>query len=156
MRFPPSVWGPIFWHTIHVTALAYPENPSYAQKRAAKEFYESLAHLIPCPKCRDHYQTHLQKMPITPHLDRRADLFRWTVEMHNTVNKMLEKPIVKEAESLQFYKRIGARERSPFITQDDLDEIDLRSMIKGGMIGAGVVVAAGALLWWSTRGEATR
>jgi hypothetical protein len=156
MRFPPSVWGPIFWHTIHVTALAYPENPSYAQKRAAKEFYESLAHLIPCPKCRDHYQTHLQKMPITPHLDRRADLFRWTVEMHNTVNKMLEKPIVKEAESLQFYKRIGARERSPFITQDDLDEIDLRSMIKGGMIGAGVVVAAGALLWWSSRGEVTR
>ncbi len=156
MRFPPSVWGPIFWHTIHVTALAYPENPSYAQKRAAKEFYESLAHLIPCPKCRDHYQTHLQKMPITPHLDRRADLFRWTVEMHNTVNKMLEKPIVTEAESLQFYKRIGARERSPFITQDDLDEIDLRSMIKGGMIGAGVVVAAGALLWWSSRGEVTR
>lgn len=156
MRFPPSVWGPIFWHTIHVTALAYPENPSYAQKRAAKEFYESLAHLIPCPKCRDHYQTHLQKMPITPHLDRRADLFRWTVEVHNTVNKMLEKPIVKEAEALQFYKRIGARERSPFITQDDLDEIDLRSMIKGGMIGAGVVVAAGALLWWSTKGEVTR
>jgi hypothetical protein len=156
MKFPPSVWGPIFWHTIHVTALAYPENPSYAQKRAAKEFYESLAHLIPCPKCREHYQTHLQKMPISPHLDRRADLFRWTVDVHNTVNKMLEKPIVKEAEALQFYRRIGARERSPFITQDDLDEIDLRSMIKGGMIGAGVVVAAGALLWWSTRGEATR
>lgn len=156
MKFPPSVWGPIFWHTIHVTALAYPENPSYAQKRAAKEFYESLAQLIPCPKCRDHYQTHLQKMPISPHLDRRADLFRWTVDVHNTVNKMLEKPIVKEAEALQFYKRIGARERSPFITQDDLDEIDLRSMIKGGMIGAGVVVAAGALLWWSTRGEVIR
>jgi len=156
MKFPPSVWGPIFWHTIHVTALAYPENPSYAQKRAAKELYESLAQLIPCPKCREHYQTHLQKMPITPHLDRRADLFRWTVEVHNEVNKLLEKPIVLEAESIQFYKRIGARERSPFITQDDLDEIDLRSMIKGGMIGAGIVVAAGALLWWSSRGETVR
>ena len=156
MKFPPSVWGPIFWHAIHVTALAYPENPSYAQKRAAKEFYESLAQLIPCPKCRDHYQTHLQKMPSTPHLDRRADLFRWTVEVHNTVNKVLEKPIVLEAESIQFYKRIGMRDRSPFITQNDLDEIDLRSMIKGGMIGAGVVVAAGALLWWTSRGEVTR
>lgn len=156
MKFPPSVWGPIFWHAIHVTALAYPENPSYAQKRAAKEFYESLAQLIPCPKCREHYQTHLQKMPITPHLDRRADLFRWTVEVHNEVNKLLEKPIVLEAESIQFYKRIGARDRSPFITQNDLDEIDLRSMIKGGMIGAGIVVAAGALLWWSSRGETVR
>ena len=153
MRFPPSVWGPIFWHTIHVTALSYPSEPTYAQKRAAKEFYESLAQLIPCPVCREHYQTHLQKMPISPHLDRREDLFRWTVDLHNEVNKMLGKPIYTELDSINFYRRIGVRERSPFIDQNDLDEIDLRSMIKGGLLGAGVVTAAGLLLWWSTRGE---
>lgn len=153
MRFPPSVWGPIFWHTIHVTALSYPSEPNYAQKRAAKEFYESLAQLIPCPVCREHYQTHLQKMPISPHLDRRDDLFRWTIDLHNEVNKMLGKPIYTELDSINFYRRIGVRERSPFIDQNDLDEIDLRSMIKGGLMGAGVVAAAGLLLWWSTRGE---
>jgi len=153
MRFPPSVWGPIFWHTIHVTALSYPSEPSYAQKRAAKDFYESLSQLIPCPVCREHYQKHLQKMPISPHLDRREDLFRWTVDLHNEVNVMLGKPKVTELDSINFYRRIGVRERSPFINQDDLDEIDLRSMIKGGLIGAGVVGTAGLLLWWSTRGE---
>ena len=153
MRFPPSVWGPIFWHTIHVTALSYPSEPNYAQKRAAKEFYESLAQLIPCPVCRDHYQTHLQKMPISPHLDRREDLFRWTIDLHNEVNTMLGKPNFTEIDSINFYRRIGVRERSPFIDQNDLDEIDLRSMIKGGLMGAGVVAAAGLLLWWSTRGE---
>ena len=104
MRFPPSVWGPILWHTIHVTALSYPSNPTYAQKKAAKEFYESLSELIPCPVCREHYKVHIQKLPLSPHLDRREDLFRWTVELHNEVNQMLGKPIVSETESINFYR----------------------------------------------------
>ena len=153
MRLPPSVWGPFFWHAIHITALSYPADPSYGQKRAAKEFFESLGHLIPCPKCREHYQQYLQKMPISPHLDRRDDLFRWTVNVHNEVNALLGKPRFTEAESIQFYRRIGARAVSPVISQADLDEIDMRSMVKGGLIGAGIVMGAGALLWWTTRGE---
>jgi hypothetical protein len=143
----------MFWHTIHVVALSYPSNPNYAQKRAAKEFYESMAELIPCPMCREHYKEHLKKLPLSPHLDRRDDLFRWTVQLHNEVNIMLKKPVVSETESINFYARLGARERSPFITQVDLEEIDARSMMKGAMIGAAVVGVAGGLLWWSSRGE---
>jgi hypothetical protein len=66
---------------------------------------------------------------------------------------MLGKPTVTETESINFYTRIGARERSPFITQVDFEEIDSRSMLKGAIIGATVVGMAGALLWWTTRGE---
>jgi len=154
MRLPPSVWGPFFWHTIHITALSYPDKPTYAHKRAAKDLFESLAHLIPCPKCREHYSKHLQKFPISPHLDRRDDLFRWTVNLHNEVNKSLDKPIVTEKESILFYSRIGSRGTSPVISHADLDEIDMRSMIKGGLIGGGVVLSAAALLWWTTKGEA--
>ena len=151
MKLPPAVWGPLFWHTIHIVALGYPRDPSYAQKRAAKEFYESLGSLIPCPVCREHYVTHLQKLPITPHLDRRDDLFKWTVELHNTVNQMLGKPRMLESEVITYYRRIGARGKTPVIHQDTLDEVDLRSMIKGGFIGAGVVFVAGAALWYTTR-----
>jgi hypothetical protein len=138
---------------MHIIALSYPANPSYAHKRAAKEFFESLSHLIPCPKCREHYQTHLQKYPISPHLDRRDDIFRWTVNVHNEVNKSLGRPPVSEMESINFYRRIGARGTSPVINQDDLDEVDMRSMIKGGIVGAGIVLVAGGLLWWTTKGE---
>ena len=153
MKLPPSVWGPLFWHTMHIMALSYPEKPTYAHKRAAKDFYESLAHLIPCPKCREHYSTHLQKAPISPHLDRRIDLFRWTVNVHNVVNKSLDKPSVSEKEAILFYERIGARGTTPVINQEILDETDMRSMVKGGIIGGGVVLAAAALLWWTTKGE---
>ena len=112
-----------------------------------------MAELIPCPMCREHYKEHLKKLPLSPHLDRRDDLFRWTVQLHNEVNVMLKKPIVTETESINFYTRLGARERSPFITQVDLEEIDARSMMKGAIVGAAVVAVAGGLLWWSTRGE---
>jgi hypothetical protein len=150
MKLPPSVWGPLFWHTIHITALGYPQNPSYAQKRAAKEFYESLSFLIPCPVCREHYQNHLQRLPITPHLDTRQDLFKWTVELHNEVNTLLGKPRLLESEVIYYYRRIGARGKNPVINQDILDEMDLRSVIKGASIGAGIVLVAGSLLWFST------
>ena len=153
MRLPPAVWGPLFWHTIHITAIGYPRNPSYAQKKAAKEFYEALAHLIPCPVCREHYTTHLEKMPLTPHLDRREDLFKWTVQLHNEVNESLGKPRVTEAEALLFYRRIGARGKSPVINQDILDEMDMRSILKGVFIGAGVTFAAGLVLWLTTKSE---
>ena len=43
----PAVWGPILWTTIHIVALGYPKEPTFSEKRAAKEFYESLTHLIP-------------------------------------------------------------------------------------------------------------
>jgi len=153
MRLPPSVWGPFFWHTIHITALGYSNEPTYAQKRSAKEFYESLVNLIPCPVCRTHYAKHIQLFPISPHLDKRVDLFRWTVQLHNEVNKSLGKPQVTETEAIYYYKRIGARDKSPVIDQQTLEEVDMRSMLKGGFIGAGVTFVAGSLLWWSTKGE---
>jgi hypothetical protein len=92
-------------------------------------------------------------MPITPHLDRRADLFRWTVELHNEVNKSLGKPVLLESEVLLYYRRIGARDKSPVINQDHLDEVDIRSMLKGAAIGGGAVIAVGAALWFINRGE---
>ena len=151
MKFPPSVWGPIFWHTIHITALGYPSSPTYGQKRAAKEFYESLAILIPCPVCREHYGTYLEKNPISPHLDRRDDLFRWTVQLHNEVNARLGKSRMLESEVLYYYKRIGAIGKNPVIGQDTLDEIDLRSAIKGGLVGGGIVFGVGALVWMASK-----
>ena len=153
MRLPPTVWGPFFWHTMHISALGYPQQPTYGDKRAAKEFYEAFAHLIPCSVCREHYAQNLQKFPLTPHLDRRDDLFKWTVMIHNEVNKSLGKPVITEAESILFYRRIGSRGKSPVINQEHLDEVDARSMVKGAFIGAGLVLAGGAALWWLSRGE---
>ena len=153
MKLPPTVWGPFFWHTIHIVALGYSNEPTYTDKKAAKDFFEALQNLIPCPMCRNHYAVHIQKYPISPHLDKRIDLFRWTVNLHNEVNKSIGKSTMTELEVIHYYKRIGARDKSPVIDQAFLDEVDIRSILKGGFMGAGITFVAGSLLWWSTRNE---
>ena len=153
MNIPPTVWGPFFWHTMHIVALGYPKEPSYAHKKAAKEFFESLQFLIPCPICREHYSQFLQEQAITPSLDRREDLFRWTVDIHNKVNATLKKPRVSEQEAIQYYKRLGTRGRSPVWTPDDFAEADLKAIIQGFGLGVGVAVATVASLWWVSKGD---
>lgn len=151
MHLPPQVWGPFFWHTMHIVAIGYPSEPNYVNKKAAKEFYESLEILIPCPICREHYAEHLKKFPITPHLDSRSDLFKWTVVLHNAVNKNLGKPEFSEHDSIEFYKRIGARGKSPVLSHIELEEIDLKSLMKGVGIGVGGSALVAGILYLANK-----
>jgi hypothetical protein len=149
MHVPPEVWGPFFWHTIHIVALGYPQEPNYSDKKAVKEFFESLQHLIPCPICRQHYTSHLAKLPISASIDSRSDLFRWTIELHNEVNEMLGKRKYTETEVIQYYTRLGARGKTPVVSAQDFMEADQQAMLKGALVGVGVSVVLGTILWFS-------
>jgi hypothetical protein len=151
MLFPPSVWGPFFWHTIHIVALGYPKNPTYTDKKCAKEFYESLTYLLPCAICRQHYKDHLIKNPLTPFLDSRTDLIKWTVDIHNNVNKMLEKPEWTLEEVLAYYERVGNRNRSPVWTKEDMNEVDYRSFVKGFITGSAILSTLGGVFYFLNR-----
>ena len=149
MQFTPKVWGPFFWNTMHIVALGYPESPTYGDKRAAKEFFESLQQLIPCKICRDHYRVQLKDKPLTPFLDKRADLFKWTVLIHNSVNKFLERPEWTEHEVITYYKNLGERNRSPIWTSDDIQYTNNRSFVKGMLVGSvGVAAIGGAYIFY--------
>jgi len=153
MHLPPSAWGPFFWHTMHIVALGYPTNPSYGHKKAAKEFIESFAFLIPCPICKEHFIEHLKESPISPFLDRREDLFKWTVTLHNKVNKKLGKPIVSELEAIHYYKRLGQQNRSPVMKPDDFAEADMRATLKGVAVGVAVSSVVAAAIWYLNKNE---
>jgi hypothetical protein len=143
LSIPPDTWGPFFWHTFHLVALGYTNDPSYSDKKAAKDFFESMTFLIPCPQCREHYKVFLKELPITPHLDAGKDLFRWTVVLHNRVNKSLGKQQFTESESKAFYSRLGKRGRSPVITAKDFAEADNSAYLKGligGLAIGGILV----------------
>jgi len=147
MQFPPSVWGPFFWHTIHIVALGYPKNPTYTDKKCAKEFYESLAFLLPCSICREHYKEYLQEKPISTFLDSRTDLIKWTIQNHNKVNKMLGKPEWTLEEVLSYYEKVGARNRSPVWTKEDMKEVDYSSFVKGFLTGSVVLSIVGGVIY---------
>ena len=88
----PSVWGPIFWNTMHIVSLGYPADPTEEQRHAAEAFYTSLAQLIPCPRCREHYQQHLHTTP--PATESRDALVEWVWKIHNKVNEDIGKPTI--------------------------------------------------------------
>ena len=149
MHIPPEVWGPFFWHTIHIAALGYPQEPNYSEKKSMKEFLESMQLTIPCPICRQHYVSHLVKSPVGPALDSRKDLFKWTIDLHNEVNIMLGKRAYTQTEVLQFYSRLGARGKTPVITAQDFMEADQQAVLKGAIIGVSISALLGGIMYFN-------
>lgn len=104
----PTIWGKHMWSTIHFIALGFPQKPSEAQKSNFKTFFENLYNVLPCNTCSEHLQNTIKNdLPLyANNLSNNTELFKWTVELHNIVNKRLKKPLMsfKEAENM-YYKR---------------------------------------------------
>jgi len=158
MHLPPEIWGPMFWSTLHIVSLAYPDEPTYAEKRAAKEFFNALAHLLPCPVCRDHFRQVLQGLPIDSWLDKKGTLVEWVWMAHNQVNKRLEKPEISLADFYKSYRAMAERglpipPSKP--TAEITDAANTAAYMHGVLSTLGaiaVVGGVGGLLWASYRG----
>jgi cbb3-type cytochrome oxidase subunit 3 len=86
----PSLWGPSLWNSIHYIALGYPENnPSDNISSKYVQFFKSLSVVIPCDECKIHFNQMLINYP--PNLKSKETLFKWSVDIHNLVNKRLNK-----------------------------------------------------------------
>ena len=98
------IWGPHLWFVLHIITFTYPENPTYHDKLSYKEFFTNIKNVIPCDECKKHYSEHITKYPITPHLDRKADLIKWLIQIHNFTNISLNKPTYTIEEVMAKYK----------------------------------------------------
>ena len=81
MKIPPSKWGPHFWMTLHIACLGCQD------AKVLVDFVEGYKEIIPCLSCREHFEQVLVENPV-PEAD---DLFKWSVDVHNIVNKRLGK-----------------------------------------------------------------
>jgi hypothetical protein len=110
-------WGPHYWGFLHAAAKAYPVTPNAVVK---KQYYELIANFttfIPDEKMATSFGKLLDQYPVTPYLDNRESLVRWTWFIHNKVNQQLEKPTVPLSDlykiHVPIYKR---REKIAFAT----------------------------------------
>ena len=86
----PSVWGSRAWRKFHSKALYYVDNPTPQNSHEVKIFYErDFFNDIQCDTCRSSYGQFIRQHPIR--LSSRMDLFNWTIDIHNMVNKKLGK-----------------------------------------------------------------
>lgn len=98
----PDIWGPHAWKFIHYVASDYPINPTDQDKQNYYNFFSSLQYVLPCAKCRYNLKRHYQKYPLTEQaLESRANLLKWTIDLHNVVNYYTGKPMLNEKEAMK-------------------------------------------------------
>lgn len=69
------------WNLIHTIAAHFPENPTETDQKNIQIFFQSLAHLYPCPHCAEDFQSSVLKNPpeYAPPLLLPSFSFSWSV-----------------------------------------------------------------------------
>ena len=101
----PSQWGPSLWRAIHFIALGFPDSPSRQDIDSYKAFFFSLGDVLPCYKCSQNYQRHLKEVPLDPFLVNSDSLFKWTVQLHNIVNRETGKAEMSLQDAYRLYEK---------------------------------------------------
>ena len=87
-----TVWGPSMWHYLHTMSFNYPICPSKQDKKNYKEFIYNLTNVLPCKYCRKNLISNLKAHPLKAcHLKNRETYSRYVYNLHEIVNKMLNK-----------------------------------------------------------------
>ena len=82
-------WGPKIWSILHICSFMYPDNPTHDDKIKMHNFVHSLSFVLPCPKCRKHFQENIQTHMAHPDavaLQSKRDFSQYVVKVHNEVN----------------------------------------------------------------------
>jgi len=70
----------------------YPVNPTSQDKKNYKDYVLNLQHVLPCKYCRINLKNNLKQKPLQMcHMKNRDTFSRYIYELHETVNKMLNK-----------------------------------------------------------------
>ena len=87
-----KIWGPAMWHYLHTMSFNYPVNPTSEDKKNYRDFILNLKNVLPCKYCRINLSNNFKKKPIQMCNMKSRDTFsRYIYELHETVNKMLNK-----------------------------------------------------------------
>lgn len=87
-----NCWGPGAWNFLHAISFNYPDQPSEKDKQDHITLFTHLQNILPCPTCRDEYAKMLSQFPVKDAVHSKEALTRWLVDIHNRVNKRLNKP----------------------------------------------------------------
>jgi hypothetical protein len=92
----PMCWGPLQWMTLHQMVRGFPDNPSPEKQEALKAYIMALVHLLPCSIC----ATHWKDIAPTVKTGSKAEALKWSIDVHNAVNKRTGKPELSYRDAL--------------------------------------------------------
>jgi len=124
----PKIWGPHYWFFIHTVAMTYPIRPNAVTKKKYYEFIQNLPLFIPVESMSGEFSKLIDKYPVTPYLDNRESLIRWTHFIHNKINQKLEKPQISLSE---FYVKYYEEYKSQNVKMDEYYKLREKAIFCG-------------------------
>ncbi len=103
MTLDPKIWGPHYWFVLHTIALSYPIKPNETIRKKFYDFYQNLPLFLPIEEIGNNFSKFLDKYPVTPYLESRQSLVRWTHFIHNKINKALNMPTLTMEQAMSSY-----------------------------------------------------
>jgi len=87
-----SIWGPSYWHILHTMSFNYPVNPTCEDKKNHRNMIINLKNILPCKYCRINLVKNFKILPLRAcDLKNRESFSRYVYDLHELVNKMLNK-----------------------------------------------------------------
>jgi hypothetical protein len=128
----PEIWGPQFWGFLHTAAMTYPNHPNAITKKKYYDLIQSVPQFIPVEQMSSDFSRLLEQYPVTPYLDNKESLVRWTWYIHNKVNDKLEKPRISLQE---VYRRANVTRKQKLVDNYHLREKGVYFATIAGLIG---------------------
>ena len=97
----PEIWGPQLWSVLHSITFNYPIEPSIEEINRYRAFLHSLKNVIPCDTCSFELIDYINSYP--PRLGSKQDFINWMIELHNHVNRKLDKREYTYSEVVNLY-----------------------------------------------------
>ena len=89
-----EAWGPTFWYMYHKIAISYDEEKAKEDEKYKKAyiiFFNNFDKILPCKRCSEHYAKLKKERRVINFMNSKEQLFKWSVDNHNIVNKRLKK-----------------------------------------------------------------
>lgn len=95
----PTIWGPYVWYNFHILSYSYLEN----EQESYRTFFKSVPYTLPCLTCKEHFKRALIKSPPDKNIVDGETMVKWLNNLHNVVNKRLEKDVVSLDRAYKIY-----------------------------------------------------
>jgi hypothetical protein len=120
----PARIGPGYWFIIHTRAVAATTD---VNKQLYINFINELCDQFPCAQCQTHFRRFIDTHPFATYWNLRDSqgrdigFFRWSWELHNVVNRTLNKYSPSLMEAYEYYSHIVPCENCVKESNTDLD-----------------------------------
>lgn len=119
---PKLVW-PHQWNALHLMAFSMKSNhfqdakgaPNETRRLEVQKYFDGYGYSMLCIKCRVHYHKYIVEHPLD-----FEDLFKWTIDYHNDVNRIQNKPIFTLQQAHDHYANMLV------INKDEINDLTQR------------------------------